>query len=304
MGHRAAVYTVRVKRARKRTDKYRPLGNIDEAGTYIGEVLEGLLTDGFSVSNADESKMVGCDFAELDGQDLKAAMLHGESGFVSDLFDQHGKLKAHQVAPDTQQVRCGVLFRLPPDQDRGWLAVHANNRRSAKGLMQAQLNADLKEHFPDLTLEITPYVDEAALKKAVEDHLSKVRLVRHEPPDDHAVAMTDKWVASDAEARLELAISTPERGRKLLSGLVSQFLKNQKAADFESIVTFEGIQFDEAKVEVELPNGDQRTFNISAPENGHAFTEELGQLDYDDDGDPTPDSVFSALSTILSRVSS
>lgn len=36
MGHRAAVYTVRVKRAHKRKDKFRSLGDIDNAATHLG----------------------------------------------------------------------------------------------------------------------------------------------------------------------------------------------------------------------------------------------------------------------------
>ena len=306
MAHRAAVYMVRVKRSRKQKDKHRLLGNIDDAGTYLGDRLVAYLSDpDFTAPSEDGSKLVRCASAARDGEDVEAIMLQGQNGVVADLFDEKNQPKAHQVATDTHQIRCGVLFRLPPAQEIGWLAVHSNYGRSAKGLMTVALNKAFREDFPDLAIEIAPYVDEAALMKAVEqDRLNKVKLVRYEEPDDRAAAATDKWVEADAIGRLELTISAPEHAKRLMSGLVSKFFRDRSSENFNSIVVFENIRFDEAKVEVQLPNGDQRTFNIEKPESGHAFSEDLSGLSYDDEGEPTEASLFSALATILGRVSS
>ena len=297
---------VRVKRSRKRKDKYRLLGNIDDAGTYLADCLVAYLSDpGFSAPSDDGSKLVRCASAARNGEDVEAMMLQGQNGVVADLFDENNQAKAHQVATDTHQIRCGVLLRLPPAQEIGWLAVHTNYGRSAKGLMTVALNKAFREEFPDLGIEIAPYVDEAALMKAIEqDRLNKVKLVRYEEPDDRAAAATNKWVEADAIGRLELTISVPEQAKRLMGGLLSKFFRDQSSENFNSIVVFERIRFDEAKVEVQLPNGEKRTFNIEKPEAGHAFSEDLSGLSYDDEGEPTEASLFSALSAILGRVSS
>jgi hypothetical protein len=70
---------------------------------------------------------------------------------------------------------------------------------------------------------------------------------------------------------------------------------------FGEIVEFQGLQFDEASVVVQLPHG-QRTFNIESPEAGHAVTQELDGFDEDDQGEPLEDSIFAGLRDALTTV--
>jgi hypothetical protein len=306
MAHRAAVYTVRVRRSRKRKDKYRLLGNVDEAGAYLGDLLLGYLTDDtFAGVSENREKIVLCSEATLAGEGLLAIMLQGQSGIVADLFDGDGDLKAHQLAEDMHQIRCGVLFNLPADQETGWLAVHINNGRSAKGLMQAALNLAFHEQFEEvenLALEINPYVDKSALDAAIaQNKLDKVKLVRYERPNDRAAAATSKWVRAGDEGKLELTISAS--AERLVPDLIRRYIHGDNAA-LSQIVEFQNITFEEVKVVVELPNGEQKTINIEKPEAGHSFSEELKHLRFDDDGEPTAESLFAALSSMLGRVSS
>jgi hypothetical protein len=306
VAHRAAVYTVRVKRARKRSDKYRSFGDIDEAGTYLGDRLLDYISDaGFEGASADGSKVVRCAEAELDGDDLRAVMLHGQSGVAADIYDSARVFRLHQEADDTHEVRCGVLFQLPRAGELGWLAAHVNNGRSAFGLLKTALEQSFRQGFSDekLLLEITPFVQGSVLREAIDqDRLDKVRLVKWEQPDDRAVAATSRWVEAGDVGRVEVTYSAPERAKRLASGLVQRYLGGDGSA-FSDIVEFQGVTFDEAKVVVELENGTHRTFNIEKPEAGHTLTTDLTDLDYED-GEPTDESVFAALATALAQVSS
>lgn len=75
--------------------------------------------------------------------------------------------------------------------------------------------------------------------------------------------------------------------------LLARFFGGDKEA-FGEIVEFNGLEFDQAKVEVALANGTTRTFNIETPDAGHAFTVDMDQLDFED-GEPTDESVFAEL---------
>jgi hypothetical protein len=307
MAHRAALYTIRVKRAYKRKDKYRPFGDVDESGVYLGDVLEGYLSgDDFVGISNDRSKIVQCEEATLDGEDLQAVMLHGQSGIAADIFDSAGKFRIHQETDDTHQIRCGVLLRLPRGEEIGWLAAQVINGRSAFGLMKVALGQAFKEEFEveKLLLEITPFVQGSVLREAIEkNRLDKIRLVKYEEPDDRAVAETNRWVPAGDAARLEVQYTAREKAKHLSAGLIKKYLGGDQTA-FRQIVEFQGIEFDEATVTVELEDGGHRTFNIERPEAGHPFTAELDDLEFDNDGVPTDSSVFRSLEALLTEVSS
>lgn len=117
VGQRAALYTVRVKRAYKRDDKYRVFGDFDGAGSYLGDVLDGYLSaQGFVGVSNDNTKFVQCESSTLNGDDLETLLLHGQSGQVADIFDAAGNFRIHQDADDVHRVRCAALFRLHPDR--------------------------------------------------------------------------------------------------------------------------------------------------------------------------------------------
>lgn len=302
MTHRAALYTVRVRQKYDRSEskEARLLGDIDEEGTYLRDVLERYCNGMESVS-ADETKVVRSTKTAVDGIDLLVTALHGQNGLAADIVGANGELRLRQTPEDTQLLRCGWMFRLPPAEDTGWLAVHVAHGRGAKGLLERSILEQLRQEteFPGLKLEIVPFVLESTLKAAVDaDQIDKVKLVKYEQPGDRAAAATNNWVPAGAVGRLELDISA--RKSRVIGDLVQRFLRGETAV-FNTIVEFAGITFDEAKVEV-IVDGARRTFNIEKPDAGHAFTQDLEGLVMEND-EPTMDSVFSGLRTALSSVS-
>jgi len=261
---------------------------------------------GFESASADASKIVRCVTDKADGDDLLLTFQHGQDGVAADIVGSDGSLRYHQTSEDSQLLQCACLFRLPGSERTGWLAIHVNNGRGIKGLLDKGLGSRFRAEFADRVLEITPFVLGSALEEAVRNsRVDKVRLVKLERPNDRANAATDKWVPSGAEGRLELSIAARGRAQRIITSLLSRFLTEQDPrAAFGEIVEFQGMTFDEARVEVLMPNGvTRRTFNIERPDAGHAFTEDLEGLEMANDGSPLEDSLFAALRTTLRNVS-
>jgi hypothetical protein len=299
MAHRAALYIVRVK---EKWHDYLPLGDVDGAGLDLGEILEEQLGAGFEQQNHDGSKIVrGLSASFDDDDDLCVALQHGQSGVAADIVNQGGRRRLRRIWTDSELLRCCSVFRLPRNQDMGWLATHVNNGHGVKGLMERGLRERFAQRYPDLKLEISPMVQRSALEEAVQQgRVEKVRLRKLEQPRDRAIAATNKWVRTGDYGKLELDIEATE-GNHLIPGLLQRFLRGDQTA-YGQIIEFQGLQFDEAGVTVSLPDGTRRLFYLEKPESGHPMTMELVGLDLDADGDPSEDSVYAALKGALGLV--
>src|SRR6185437_14685315 len=121
---------------------------------------------------------------------------------------------------DTERVRCGVLFRLPRTQTTGWMAVHINNGHGIKGLLHRELVPAFQTRYPDLMLDLRPYVAIEVIRAAVEeDKIDNVRLVKLGTPAD--IADSRHWIEQGELAKIQLRISAAERTRRLLGGLAA-----------------------------------------------------------------------------------
>lgn len=302
MSHRAGVYRVQVKELRKPNEDSRLLGDIDNEGTQLAAVLDGFMPD-FESFSFDETRVVRALTSKIVGEELRVILQHGQNGVAATIVDGEGEFRLHQNIEDTHLVRCGALFQLPPAQRLGWLAVHVNNNRGVKGLLAYGIINRFRDVYDDLRLHIDPFVEESVLRQAVEENkVERVKLIRYERPQDRANAATDKWIPANAIGRLELDITAPGKGNRLIRDRLLNFLLGDEQV-FDDIVVFEGMHFDTASVEVEVEGGRTKTFNIESPESGHAMTQELENLDLDEEGEPTEESLFAALKDALSTVS-
>jgi hypothetical protein len=167
--HRVAFYTVRIRPKGQPSAEGALLGDIDDEGTSLRGLLDEF-SENFAEDNEEGTRSVRCESHSVVGhEDLRVSFRHGQSGIAADIFNPSGQLKAHQDPQDDHLVKCGALFRLPPTQRLGWLAVHINNGRGITGLLRKGLRRRFRERYEDLVLEIVPFIDESAFQKAVED---------------------------------------------------------------------------------------------------------------------------------------
>jgi hypothetical protein len=288
-------------RVRKKRDKaYRLLGDIDEQGSSLLTTLRSYL-DQFQAVTEDGSKVVTALSVSTQNDDLVAMLQHGQNGVAADIVGPDGGLRHHQVPEESQLLRCGCLFRLPPADRLGWLAVHVNNGRGVKGLLEKGLLAEFRRQFDDLILEITPFVLGSVFQEAVDQgEIDKIKLIRHEMPDDRFAVATNKWLPAGEAGRIELDIAATGRAVRLVAQLIQRFTRGEPEA-LRTIVEFEGLRFDEAKIEIVLPDGARRTFNIEHPDAGHPFAEELANLETEN-GEPTEAALAAALRQVLADV--
>lgn len=278
MSHRATFYTVRVKRKWKKDDFCR-LGEFDGKGHSVSEFIQQCLESNFTVTSDDGEKLVTCLRASMtkraENDEISAALIHGRTGEIADIHNKTGRRQYQQKFDDTHRIKCMCLFVLPRGQKIGWLVAQVNSGRSAKGLMATHLQVKFNEYFPEYMLEITPFIEQAALMQALEEgRMDRVKLVRLERPTDRAIAALDRWVDKGRNAKIEVDIRPAERGAHLIATGVKRFMKGEHSG-YEKLLEFQGVKFDEAKVEVELANGQKRTFNILHPDAGHAFAVDL-----------------------------
>lgn len=298
MGHRATVYTVRIRR-KWETDGFLPLGNIDGNGTDLAGLLAEYLGS-LESFDAEETRSVQSSSVTRDGPELYVSVLHGQTGMVADIFDEEGDLRLHQTVSDTQKVRCGCLFRLPPAEDMGFLATHINNGRAIKGLLDKGIQARFRERFPDYLLAIKLFIEGSVFQEALTaGRLRKLKLIRVDRSDDPAEVGLGKWIEGGAEAKEEFTLKPRARGAYLRTQLPLSFLRGDGQA-FAQILQFDGQTYDEARVEVQLANGRTRLFTIGDPDAGNPISEDLRDLQLQD-GEPTDDSLRSRLRLILDQ---
>jgi hypothetical protein len=300
MSRRAALYTVSVRGGQGEAPS---LGSIDGAGTSLAAVLVASLGD-LAATSGDGAEMLRALSAELDGEQVFVILEHGRSGTAADIVDSAGAVRLRLRPGDVPLVRCGCLFDLPPAATSGRLAVQVNDGHGTKELFVGELSRRFRAQFPELTLQIERLAEGDVLRDAVErDGIEKVTLARIDEPGTGRPDATGKWVGAADAARVELSVSVGGQKARLVPDLVHRYLTGEEAA-FAEIVQFGGLQFDEAQVEVTLPDATRRLVDIAHPDTARPVTRALPDLDVDADGEPTGPSLLAGLRAVLSAAGS
>lgn len=296
MGHRALIYSVRIHPKWKPKDEFE-FGDLEGEGIYLGAVLHEIFSDRFLASR--DNKIVIGESAKLDGINLKTSFRSGDGGYGADIEDENHNLLLRQLPTHTQLLRCASLFRLPKNQKYGWWAVHENNGRSVKSLIESEMHKQLQMRHPELKLLINPWVPSNVLTEALaQNRLESVRLFKYGASPDFKDA--DQWMREEASPQIELRISAREHAEKLVSGLARSAAEGDQEA-FGKVVEFENLKFDMAKVEVELDNGSSRTFDLVGPPNGHPFAANIEPRETED-GILDDASLFDELGRVITEM--
>lgn len=298
MRHRATIYSVRVHE-RYKPNIGIPFGDIDGAGAYLGNFLQDVFSSPtFESVSADGQREVTSTSSSLVEPEVRVMLAPGERGIRAEIMDRDGQLQFSQQPEHTHIVQCGSLFILPRNETSGWWVTHINNSRSVQSLVKNEIVRQFKDTFDNHILKIEPCVSREMLVEALNNNgLLSVSLFKHEQSSDD-VADRGKWARDSAGIKLELDIKA-EKGHRLRPNLVKKFLAGEEGS-FGQIIEFDGMNFDSAKCQVELPNGDKRTFNIETPDSGHPISQDIHPRD--NDGDLVADSVFSELRRVVEEV--
>lgn len=297
MSHKAAIFSVGVHPLYK-PDELRRFANFDKEGTALAPCLDGYFNAGFVLK--DGERTVEVVNSTVVGDELEVVVKHGQTGVAADIFNSKRKKLLHQTPQDSHEITSGLLFELPGSQTTGWLAVHVTGNRSPKQLVYSALSTRIRAEY-DLKLLVSPAVSTAALVAAVESgELNTVKLTRLDRPTDIRKRITDNWVRKDQRAYIEVLIRAGT-GEHVLNNLILKYLKGNHGV-LSQITEFSGAEFDTAKVEVSLPDGNTRTFNIENPEAGHAFTVDLENLTFEENGEPTKASLFAELRRAIKEI--
>ncbi|HEC09679.1 MAG TPA: hypothetical protein ENI86_08945 [Acidimicrobiales bacterium] len=297
MSHRVALYQVRVRPKRKTSD-WLLLGDYDGAGTWLGEtVRNGLrLLNGSSRDGKVVARFEG-DLPALEPSQIGATLVSGRSG-VTSVLEKAGEPSFERTPDHVEGMRSAALFYLPRRQTRGRLAVHVPHGRSCKGILENELRRDLSQR--GYVLDLSPIVPPDALRSAVErDAIEKVTLIKHDPARSERFRDAARW-GTDEVGRLELSIPS-KRNRRLRRDPLRRFLEDPSDENRRAIIEFQGLQFDEVAVTVDLPDGSQRTFYLEPREGGHPMTIAIDPDETDRLG-ATPASLSRELKKVLLSV--
>lgn len=293
MGHRAALYTVAVRRTGE--SETRPLGDIDDSGSNLLSAFSSYVTM-LDAKSPDGLKSLHHVESKTEGNELLATFEYGQKGVEAVIRDEAGQEQYHQQVADWVFVQCGCLLTAAPAARLGWLVLHEHNGRGTKTFLDDHLREKFRADFPNLTLEVRPFVLLSVLRKAVEQNqITKVKLVRRVQPTDQADAALNPWVEAGSAGKIETVITSSRGGRakNLLPAPIRRFLDDEPGAR-DSIVEFQNQTYDEVKVEVRQEDGRLRTYNIEKPASGHPVT-----VDLDLTANPSGDAVYDALRTAL-----
>ncbi|MYJ34550.1 MAG: hypothetical protein F4071_01240 [Acidimicrobiaceae bacterium] len=198
------------------------------------------------------------------------SLFRGNSGINSAI--QQGDITLFQRTEyHTESVRAAVLFNLPFDRYEGIAALHVPNNMGYKSVLERELNAALGRRF---TIRMVPIVPLAAFELAVRrGHVKKLTLFRR------AGASVDPFLRAaglggDELRRMALTFEA-KRFQFLRHDALERFIRSRRDEDKRDLLEFGSLPFEEASVEVQLPNGTTRTFQLENHEGGHPMSIEL-----------------------------
>lgn len=271
--HTAALWTIEA--LRPGGDQRAELGDLAGHGYLLDRLRTHL--PGLHLSD------VGPDASERPAGEVRRLVETGRQDEVACVFALHeygvrsvlslddGPRDRYPRNPQT--IEAMVLVRARRRTRTGTLAVHFNHRVGAKVPMTRELETIIRG--AGLTPRVQAAGTESAIREALlENRVKEYRFVARREPHDR---FADDRIKNQEVGRVETRVF-PRRQAFLPGGwLLDYFKGRRKMEDFDDLVTFDGKQYDEAKVTVKLANGRTRTVNVLEADQriGHALTFDL-----------------------------
>lgn len=297
MTHRAAFYRVQI-RPKNQPNGWRLLGDYDEQGTSAANTIRDTLTD-LNMHDKDRKTHVRFDetFPKLGDDHVGISILSGRSN-VTSVISKEGDPDFLRTPEHSETMRLGILYYLPHKRKNGWLAIHSPHGRGCKTIIDRVVSERFRvSHY---MIEISPIIPRNALKEAVDrNRVKAVTLIKRDPTKTDKFHDAAQW-GDDEVDQVTLKIQS-KRKFNLRPTTLSKFLHDPSDKNRKQIIEFKGLEFDNAGITVNMPDGSQRTFYIETPERGHAMTLALQISDEDEYGASSHD-ISIALKDALNSV--
>ncbi len=289
MAQLANVYKFRMRIAGDPNAQWRPLGDIDGAGTRLIDALPACLqtvdyrkeVDGHD----DPQPVVTFDHdVAVNGDDRVGAVFNHHEYGSRGMLNRAAQGDSYPFTEeDNQQVRIAVVTSAPPMQTTGFMVFQVANGRGIKTGVENEFRTWLREQY-DLFLEMDPVAPTDAVTAAIEQHGTGPMVFRKlENPAGLFQNPGEWWQDGDAIGTAEYTIK-PSRGVRLPGAKIVRFLQTREGTlpdgsdpvDFPDLATFNEQTYDELAVDVMI-HGRKKTLYIreEGPHMKHAFSWEL-----------------------------
>lgn len=263
-----------------------PFGDYAGDGKWIGDALRQALAE-YKLEPDDEAEELAVAFEGHIAETARTTTgATYRMTFPINRFSIHDSTgnHAYDVNPGDQgRARVGVLFSLPANRDVGQLLMHVPGNRGIKTGLEGHLRRRVRE-IADVILEIDARVDQSILRSALEvNGLDKVILKKFSPTNaDEFERNVGAFGGVEEVGSVELHVNAKRGPRHLIPTRVSSFLDDPTNAAWESLVTFEGLKFDDVRVEAKHPVTNRRkVWTIKGPAGGHPVQQDLDVEDDD-----------------------
>ena len=287
MAHRGELYSFSVRAFRRPLDPPRRFGDVDFQGTNLNHALPEMIEQIHLLTEVPErpapQPLLRCaqQVPTATGHHHAAVLAHRRHGIRGQV------IKADQYAPvvigpvDGLEIGIGIAISAPPYSELGHIALHNQDRRSVKWLVERELKRLFLKHF-GLLFEMHLTVPLNAIRRALTEGVGAISWHRTGVDAVSDLFGDDSWFqAPGPSGRIEVKM-TPGRGKRLdgqmLVALVDRSASQEDdSADLSELLPDGFSEGDELKVDVFI-NGQKKQVSVDASgaSFARAFSIDLG----------------------------
>ena len=291
MPHSAKLYRVHIHPKRK-PDQRLTFGNLGSQAPSAAFLFKRALS---SLNVHDKTARSHLRFEMLlpglQQHEIGAVVLRGGAG-VESVIRQQGTGNVVRNLDDVEEVRAAVMCRLADYEAEGTMVVHIPHDLGYISLLTQAIKKEIRRH--SLVAVFEPVVRLPELVRAAQNGL--VRRVRLIADRRGNALLQDAHVTGMGQGLRRIVVSfEAKRMSNLETSRLTSYLRSPSAAGLRDLTTFQGIAYDGIDVEVRLPGGNTRTFNVTDMHSGQATSIDLAEVNL---GHPAASAADSASRTL------
>lgn len=312
VSHILHAYSVTVRK--KHSQQSLLLGNFDEAGAdllmELTEFFKNPKMKDWRAADINAAARIGDVYepSEKEPDTVAVIVKSGETGLASDFVETTDEGLLDDVAfqrgrNHAELVRVLILAKLPGTKDRGLLISHSPAGRGLKTKFWDRFREWFSQRHPEYVVDLNRTAPTGFYKKLIaEQDLKKITLTRLVKPQD-MIDDDTRWLDETVLGRMTTTLQPAGRLKRLRKKELTKLLEDE-GADISSLLMFHGEEYDEIRTTFKDKTGKEHSIVLGenrTPRAGYDVTE---QIDYDDAGHPTYESLRAAAIGYISLLTS